>query len=146
MSPQSSIAHYRIVSKLGEGGMDSVYLTTGTKLNRDVAIKVFREVFAADRDRIPIGHARSFKAAKRDVAQVLPIPEAAPGSEILDILAVHEAVDRMATCYPRGAQVVGGFFGGLEFPEIAPSLEFSQASVERQWRFARAWLQSKMAS
>ena len=52
MSPQQLVAHYRIVSKLGEGGMGAVYRATDTKLNRDVAIKVLPEAFASDADRI----------------------------------------------------------------------------------------------
>jgi Tol biopolymer transport system component len=52
MSPQQSIAHYRILSKLGEGGMGAVYRATDAKLNRDVAIKVLPDAFAGDPDRL----------------------------------------------------------------------------------------------
>jgi serine/threonine-protein kinase len=52
MSPQQSIAHYRITAKLGEGGMGEVWRATDTKLSREVAIKILPEAFAADPDRM----------------------------------------------------------------------------------------------
>src|SRR5438045_473350 len=52
MSPGSLIAHYRIIGKLGEGGMGAVYRATDTKLNRDVAIKVLPPAFAEDAVRM----------------------------------------------------------------------------------------------
>ena len=53
MSPQPSpIAHYRITAKLGEGGMGEVWRATDTKLNREVAIKILPEAFAADPNRM----------------------------------------------------------------------------------------------
>ncbi|MBI3473715.1 MAG: serine/threonine-protein kinase [Candidatus Solibacter usitatus] len=52
MSEPSTIAHYRISAKLGQGGMGAVYRATDTKLGRDVAIKVVPEAFALDAGRM----------------------------------------------------------------------------------------------
>jgi serine/threonine-protein kinase len=52
MTPPQTIAHYRIVARIGEGGMGEVWRATDTKLNRDVAIKILPEAFAEDADRM----------------------------------------------------------------------------------------------
>jgi len=49
---EQSIAHYRILEKIGQGGMGEVYRASDTKLHRDVAIKVLPEVFASDPERM----------------------------------------------------------------------------------------------
>src|SRR5262245_12558336 len=48
----SRLGAYEIKSALGSGGMGEVYCARDTKLNRDVAIKVLRDLFAADPDRL----------------------------------------------------------------------------------------------
>ena len=47
-----SIAHYRILAKIGAGGMGEVYRAQDTRLRRDVAPKVLPEAFARDAGRM----------------------------------------------------------------------------------------------
>ena len=64
-----------------------------------------------------------------------------------DVLAVHQALARLATIDPRGAHVVEmRFFGGLTEAEIAEELGISERWVREQWSHARAWLRRELAS
>src|ERR1044072_7997689 len=51
-SPNINLAHYRIISKIGAGGMGEVYLAQDTKLDRKVAIKFLHEEFSKDSDKL----------------------------------------------------------------------------------------------
>ena len=63
-----------------------------------------------------------------------------------DMLAVEEALGDFEREFPRKAEVVTlSFFGGLTMPEIAKVLGTSTRTVERDWRFAKAWLNDRLA-
>ena len=75
-----------------------------------------------------------------DEAAVAPVEKPA------DLVALDEALARLAEDYPRRSQVVElRYFGGLTNEEIAEVLKVSPATVERDWRYARAWLHQKLA-
>jgi RNA polymerase sigma factor (TIGR02999 family) len=94
--------------------------------------------------QILVDHARARKAAKRDAAAACDVTEAQEHRQ-LDTLAVDQALERMSVRYPRCARVVElRFFGDLDFREIAETMDLSLATVERDWRFARAYLRKAM--
>jgi RNA polymerase sigma factor (TIGR02999 family) len=63
----------------------------------------------------------------------------------LDVVALHEALDRLMALHQRQGLVVAlRFFTGLSVPEVADVLGVSVATVEGDWRVARAWLRGQL--
>lgn len=62
------------------------------------------------------------------------------------LLALDEALDRLAELDPRQAQIVELlYFSGMTQPEAAKALDISPRTVSREWRLARAWLREEVA-
>ena len=94
--------------------------------------------------RILVNHARDRAAAKRGggTRQVsLTFADRAFPRVGIDVLALHDALEKLADIDVRKSQIVElKFFGGLTTREIAERLQLSVATVEREWSFSRAWL------
>ena len=65
----------------------------------------------------------------------------------IDVLALHESLERMAAFSPRQERIVElRYFGGLTIEETAAVLGISDATVVREWTIAKAWLRSALSS
>jgi RNA polymerase sigma factor (TIGR02999 family) len=98
---------------------------------------------------ILVDRARRRGAQKRDQRReqdlAEDLPELAIDEPVTDVLSLHLALEELERDHERAARVVAmRLFGGLEMQEIADVLGISLASIERSWRFGRAWLQNKM--
>jgi RNA polymerase sigma factor (TIGR02999 family) len=93
--------------------------------------------------RILLNHARDRAALKRGGGlRKVSLTEALtePGPEV-DLAELDQALERLAALDARKARVIElRFFGGLTNAEAAEVLDVSEATVERDWSFARAWL------
>jgi RNA polymerase sigma factor (TIGR02999 family) len=96
--------------------------------------------------RLLVDHARERQADKRGSGEPglslsMAAEYAGRGAEEIDLLALNEALDRLAQINLRRSRVVElRYFGGLTNPETATVLGVSEATVERDWRLSRAWL------
>lgn len=94
--------------------------------------------------RILVDYARRHHASKRggDLYK-LSLDEALVTSEEkgADLLALDEALDRLAAIDPRQSRVVElRIFAGLTLEETAQALNISPSTVRREWSMAKAWL------
>ncbi len=100
--------------------------------------------------RILVDRARARRTGKRGGAQHLIALDAAGDvpehARRPDLVALDEALTRLAAIDPRRSQVVElRFFGGLDVDETAAVLSVSRSSVIRDWTVARAWLFRELA-
>jgi RNA polymerase sigma factor (TIGR02999 family) len=100
---------------------------------------------------ILVEQARRRSSLKRDQSRKQELPADVPDLEhelpYEDVLSVHEALLQLERAHARPARVVTlRFFGGLAMPDIAAMLGVSLPTAERDWRFARSWLQDRLGA
>jgi RNA polymerase sigma factor (TIGR02999 family) len=96
-----------------------------------------------------VDHARARRSAKRGGAARQLTLGAADGMDAsapdVDVLALDEALARLAALDPRQAKIVElRYFAGLSIEEVGDALGVSHATVEREWRTARLWLRREL--
>lgn len=103
--------------------------------------------------RILVDHARARHAAKRGGSAVrVSLGDAdrqfpAPDGHVAEVLALDEALERLATQDAEQARVVElRFFAGLSVEETATALGRSPRTIKREWRLAKAWLYRELSA
>jgi RNA polymerase sigma factor (TIGR02999 family) len=108
----------------------------------------FFRIAARAMRRVLVDHARGLQRAKRgaDPVRIAVDPEQLEaGAPPVDVVALDEALERLAQKDPRRAQVVElHYFGGLNYDETAAAAGVSPATVDRDLRFAKAWLRREL--
>jgi serine/threonine protein kinase len=87
----TKISHYRILEKLGAGGMGEVYLAEDMKLGRKVALKILSEEYTTNRDRLNRFEQEACAASALNHPNILTIYEV--GSEDDKHFIVAEYID-----------------------------------------------------
>lgn len=100
--------------------------------------------------RILVDHARSKQRTKRggsDIRVSLNDLQVPTQSQDLDVVALDEALERLAAMDEQQARVVElRFFSGLTVEETAEVMSISPATVKRDWSVAKAWLHRELSA
>lgn len=100
--------------------------------------------------QILVNHALSRRSAKRGSGVVtvsLDDVQLAVHQEAAEVVALHEALERLQAVDQRKSKVVEmRYFGGFSIEEIAEALGVSVVTVNRDWRLARTWLLREMSA
>lgn len=104
----------------------------------------FKRIAARAMRQVLVEAARRRQATKRGGREVVHVTldqQVPRADESDDVIALHEALDRLALLSPRQAQLVESrYFGGLDVQAAAELLGISESTALRDWRLARAWL------
>lgn len=98
--------------------------------------------------QILINYAERHRAAKRGGGNKVALEEAVAlvGQPQLDLLALDQALNKLAEIDPRQSRIVElKFFGGLTEEEVAEVVGVSKITVQREWRTARAALHTELS-
>ena len=108
----------------------------------------FMRIAARAMRQVLVNAAERRHAAKRGAGQfnvTLHYDRHAAPLDAAHLLALNEALSRLEALDPRQVQIVEcRFFTGLTIDETAEALDLSAATVNREWRLARAWLQREL--
>ncbi|MEO8334381.1 MAG: ECF-type sigma factor [bacterium] len=109
----------------------------------------FLAVAAQMMRRVLVDHARTRRALKRGGGETQvtlgDAVNAAMPSDSVDVLALDDALERLAAMDARKARLVElRYFAGLSIPEAAAAMGVSQATVIREWAVARLWLRREL--
>ena len=97
--------------------------------------------------RILVDHARKRQTSKRGGGEApIPYDDAIGGPEKdAELVALDDALEAFAKVDPRATKIVElKQFGGLKIAEIGDVLDVSEATVKREWNFAKAWLKREI--
>ena len=98
--------------------------------------------------RILVNHAKAKATQKRGGGREpaeLDDAAAAFGERSIDLIALDDALDRLARLDPTQARLVElRFFGGMSVAECARELNVSERTVHYEWAHARAWLRGQL--
>lgn len=111
----------------------------------------FLAVASRQMRQVLVDHARTRGRQKRggDEWQRVTLNEVGESAEAepVDILIIHEALERLASFDPRKADLVDLMaFGGLSGKDVAEVMNIPEHTVWREWRMARAWLHQELKS
>jgi RNA polymerase sigma-70 factor (ECF subfamily) len=100
--------------------------------------------------RILVDQARLRRAEKRgggwERVTLVGDEVAVDGPDEVDVLALHESLERLATFDPQQERIVElRYFGGLTIEEAAEVVGISAATVVREWTIAKAWLRAELS-